>query len=183
MTTQPTPQPNERPNLNNQIVITFFDDLNRARQAQQELERWDQSQPDISLGACTIIYKDKDGHLKYDSGGSMDLKKSAMIGWIGMSMISGTGPLQTVYSAAANLLGSWIKNIKREDVDRVASQVKQGKVALAVMCDDFEMQPVSRELARLGGQTMTGYSIPTNTVSQFDNIIDKAPNRNDIPLQ
>ena len=168
-----------QPDKNNQLVVSVFDNIMKAKQAQKDIELWDEAQAAVKLGGSAIIYKDTvDGKIKHEQSAKFDWKKGALIGLLLVPLTGGL--LLPVFGAAAGLATTWLKGIKREDIDKIASQVNAGKAALAVLCDEYEMPMVSAELTRLGGTTITGYKIPDKTAVDVQNAVQSAADKGQI---
>ena len=163
---------------NNQLIVSVFDNVDKTRAAQKELDVWDKAQKDIKLGASVIIYKDADGKIKYDHSGSFDWRKGALIGLL-VAPLTG-GAMKPVFGSISGLLHTWVKDVKREEVDQIAAQLKQNKSVLAVLCDDYEKAPVSNELTQLGGTTVMGYQVPTETVERAHDAVSEAADNGEI---
>ncbi|GCE30780.1 hypothetical protein KDA_62640 [Dictyobacter alpinus] len=161
-----------KPDKNNQLVVSVFDNLAKAKQAQKDIEMWDEAQPDVKLGGSAIIYKDTDGKIKHEQSSKFDWKKGTLIGLLLVPLTGGV--LLPVFGAASGLAAAWLKGIKREDVDKIATKVKEGKAALAILCDEYEVPMVSVELNRLGGTAITGYQVPAKTASDVQDAVQHA---------
>lgn len=169
------------PDKNNMLVVGVFEDVTKAKQAQKDIELWDESQPDIKLGGSTVIYKDEHGKIKDERSSKFDWKKGALIGLLLVPLTGGL--LLPVYGAVAGLATTWLKGIKREDADQVASAIKQGNAAVAVLCDEYEIKPVSEELKRLGSKNVIGYAVPESTTTQVEHAVNDAAAKGEITSQ
>ncbi|GCE08836.1 DUF1269 domain-containing protein [Dictyobacter aurantiacus] len=167
-----------RPNKNNMLVVGVFENVAKAKQAQKEIEVWDETQSDIKLGGSTVIYKDEKGKIKDERSSKFDWKKGALIGLLLVPLTGGL--LLPVYGAVAGLAVTWLKGIKREDVDQVASAIKQGNAALAVLCDEYEIKSVSEEMKRLGSKNVIGYAVPESTSAQVEHAVNEAASKGEI---
>ena len=99
--------------------------------------------------------------------GVKDWKKSAVV--VGVAgLILGAGALVWAGIGAA-LGGIDIRRlgVSKEDMRAIGDSLDQGKAALAVLCDDYEVAPLSAELTRLGG-TITDYTVPQDVVAQTE---------------
>ncbi|GCE22979.1 DUF1269 domain-containing protein [Dictyobacter kobayashii] len=171
----------KQPDKNNMLVVGVFEDVTKAKQAQKDVELWDESQSDVTLGGSTVIYKDADGKIKDERSRKFDWKKGALIGLLLVPLTGGI--LLPVYGAAAGLAASWLKGIKREDADKVASAVKQGSAALAVLCDEYEVPAVSEELKRLGSKEVVGYKVPESTANDVEKAVKSAEDKGEVNEQ
>lgn len=165
-----------QPNKNNELVVSLFNDINQARQAQKDIEAWDQAQPNIHLGTSAVLYKDANGKIKYDRSSKFDWKREATANILVLTMM-GAKPLHNVFNMLSGVLSSWSKSINSANIAKLSSQLDQGKAALVVLCDDYEVQPVSQQLTNLGGSTAIGYSVPASTTAQVENAVQQSANQ------
>jgi Protein of unknown function (DUF1269). len=165
-----------QPNRNNELVVSLFNDISQARQAQKGIEAWDQSQPNIHLGTSAILYKGPDGKVKYDRSGNFDWKREATANILVLTMM-GAKPLHNVFNMLSGVLSSWSKSINSSNIAKLSAQLDQGKAALVVLCDDYEIQPVSQQLTNLGGSTTIGYSVPASTAAQVEDAVQQSANQ------
>lgn len=161
-----------QPNKNNELVVSIFNNVESARKAQKGMEEWDKSQPNIHIGTSAVLYKGPDGKIKYDRSGVFDWKREATANVLIMT-IMGANPLQGVLGRVSGLLASWSKSIDTSNIKHLSSQLDQGKAALIVLCDEYEVQPVSQQLTSLGGSPVPGYSVPASTTTQVENAVQQ----------
>lgn len=160
------------PNKNKELVLSLYSDLMLARQAQKSLDVWDKAEDSIKLGSMAVIYKGPDGKLHWERSGVKDWKKSALVGGIaglifapGVLVLAGLG-------AAFGAIDTKRIGVPKEDIEQIGSQLDQGKAALAVLCDDYEIPPLTAEMTRLGGK-VTHYEVPNEVVSQSEKVVTK----------
>ena len=154
-------------NKNKHLVVALYNDLTLARQAQQSINVWDKAQDSIKLGSTAVIYKGSDGSLHWERTGVKDWKKSAVV--VGVAgLILGAGALVWAgIGAALGGIDTRRLGVPKEDMRAIGDSLDQGKAALAVLCDDYEVAPLSAELTRLGG-TITDYTVPQDVVAQTE---------------
>jgi uncharacterized membrane protein len=154
-------------NKNKHLVVALYSDLTLARQAQQSLDVWDKAEESIKLGSTALIYKGPDGSLHWERTGVKDWKKSAVV--VGVAgLILGAGALVWAgLGAALGGIDTRRLGVSKEHVKAIGDSLDQGKAALAVLCDDYEVAPLSQEMTRLGG-TITAYVIANDIVVQTE---------------
>jgi uncharacterized membrane protein len=154
-------------NKNKHLVVALYDDLTLARQAQKSLDVWDKAEDSIKLGSTAVIYIGSDGTLHWERTGVKDWKKSAVV--VGVTgLILGAGAL--LWAGVGAVLGGIDTRrlgVSKEQMQAIGDSLDQGKAALAVLCDDYEVASLSAELTRLGG-TMTDYTVPQDVVTQTE---------------
>ena len=103
----------------------------------------------------------------WERTGVKDWKKSAVV--VGVAgLILGAGALVWAgIGAALGGIDTRRLGVPKEDMRAIGDSLDQGKAALAVLCDDYEVAPLSAELTRLGG-TITDYTVPQDVVAQTE---------------
>jgi uncharacterized membrane protein len=154
-------------NKNKHLVVALYQDLTLARQAQQSIGVWDKAEESIKLGSTAVMYKGPDGSLHWERTGVKDWKKSAVV--VGVAgLILGAGALLWAgIGAALGGIDTKRLGVSKEQMRAIGDSLDQGKAALAVLCDDYEVAPLSAELTRLGG-TITDYTVPQDVVAQTE---------------
>jgi uncharacterized membrane protein len=154
-------------NKNKHLVVAIYQDLTVARQAQKSIDVWDKAEESIKLGSTAVIYKGTDGRLHWERTGVKDWKKSAVVAGVA-GLILGAGALVWAgIGAALGGIDTRRLGVSKEDMHAIGESLDQGKAALAVLCDDHEVAPLSAELTRLGG-TITDYTVPEDVVTQTE---------------
>jgi uncharacterized membrane protein len=150
-------------NKNKHLVVALYNDLTLARQAQKSLDVWDKAEESIKLGSTAVIYKGPDGSLHWERTGVKDWKKSAVV--VGVAgLILGAGALVWAgIGAALGGIDTRRLGVSKEHIKAIGDSLDQGKAALAVLCDDYEVAPLSAEMTRLGG-TISDYVIANDVV-------------------
>jgi uncharacterized membrane protein len=157
--------PTEKKNKN--LVVAMYDDRTRAKEAQKSIQVWDKAQESIKLGSTAVIYKGLDSQLHWERGGVKDWKVSALVAGVVGVILSGGVLILATLGAAVGGIDTKRLGIPKEDIQAIGNSLDQGKAALAVLCDDHEVEPLSAELTRLGG-TITTVQIPQEVVAQTD---------------
>lgn len=172
-------------NKNRNLIVAYFDSVDAADTAAQQLRHWDKEVDDIKLGGMGIISLE-DGHLKTHLVGSRATGTGAKWG----SILGASGGLATGILAVTGVLTGGIglipgaivglalgvtggalfhKRIGMTDADRarLEDHLKNGGAALAVMADDHEVEPTKAEIAALGGN-VEHHAIPVHVMDEVD---------------
>lgn len=172
-------------NKNRNLIVAYFDSIEAADAAAQQLKHWDKEEDDIKLGGMGIISLE-DGNLKTHLVGARATGTGAKWG----SILGATGGLATGILAVTGVLTGGIglipgaiaglalgvtggallhKRIGMADADRASLEdhLKNGGAALAVMADDHEVEPTKAEIAALGGN-VEHYAIPVHVMDEVD---------------
>ncbi|MFL7838696.1 MAG: DUF4332 domain-containing protein [Candidatus Promineifilaceae bacterium] len=175
-------------NKNRNLIVAYFDTADEADAVAVKLKLWDKARKDIKLGGMGIISMDDD-KLKIDKVGARAAGTGAKWGTIlgaagGLAAGLLTGGIGLIPGAIAGLgLGTGTGALfhKRvgltdEDKARLEDHFKKGGAALAVMADDFEVEPTKTEIAELGGH-VENFTVPEevmNEVAERHEAIDEA---------
>jgi uncharacterized membrane protein len=154
-------------NKNKDLVVAMYEDRTRAKEAQKSIQVWDKAEESIKLGSTAVIYKGPDSQLHWERGGVKDWKASALVAGVIGVILSGGVLLLAGLGAAVGGIDTKRLGIPKEDIEAIGTSLDQGKAALAVLCDDYEVEPLSAELTRLGG-TITTVQVPQEVVSATD---------------
>ena len=158
-------------NLNENVVIGFFDGQGPADSAIEALKSWDKANDEIKLGAIGTIAKEGDKvktHVGRKSGKGAAV--GATIGVIG-AVLSGGATLiggAVAMGALGGVLGAFFKkslHLNKEEIESIGLELDGGKVAVVVSCDDFEVEPTGEQLKNAGG-TVRSYTIPEEALSE-----------------
>ncbi len=148
-------------NKNDQLVVGLYANEDAAKSAGDAIKQWDHNDDDVKLGAIGVItYNPKKDKLHYHEMGQRSTKSGA--GWgtaIGATIGILTGgigliPGMAVGAAAGGALGALNhKNlgVTDEQQAKLMAALKDGGAALGIMADDFEVDPVVKQLANTGG--------------------------------
>jgi len=158
-------------NKNKHLVVALYNDLTLARQAQKSLDVWDKAEDSIKLGSTAVIYKGPDGNLHWERTGVKDWKKSAVV--VGVAgLVLGAGALVWAgIGAALGGIDTRRLGVSKEHIKAIGDSLDQGKAAVAVLCDDYEVAPLSAEMTRLGG-TITTYVVANDVVIHTEQSVE-----------
>jgi uncharacterized membrane protein len=154
-------------NENKHLVVALYEGRTRAKEAQKSIEVWDKAEESIKLGSTVVIYKGPDSQLHWERGGVKDWKVGALVAGIAGLILSGGVLLLASLGAAVGGIDTKRLGVSKEDIQAIGNSLDQGKAALAVLCDDYEVDPLSTELTRLGG-TITTIHVPPEVVDQTE---------------
>ena len=151
------------PNKNDHLVVAYFPDKVEAESAADELKSWDRANDAIKLGAIAILTLNWDtGKIQFHEVGQRETKSGALWGTVigaAVGVLSaGVGLIPGILVGAGGgaALGALkTKSVELTDDDRlrIAENLRDGSVGLAVMADDFEVEATMAELVRAGGRT------------------------------
>lgn len=172
-------------NKNRNLIVAYFNSIEAADAAAQQLKLWDKEEDAIKLGGMGIVSLEN-GNLKTHLVGARATGTGAKWG----SILGATGGLATGIMAVTGVLTGGIglipgaiagvalgaaggallhKRIGMTDGDRarLEDHLKNGGVALAVMADDHEVEPTKAEIAALGGD-VEHFAIPVQVMEEVD---------------
>ena len=164
-------------NKNRNLIVAYFDTADAADAVAVKLKLWDKDHKEIKLGGMGIITME-DGKLKTDKVGARAAGTGAKWGTIlgaagGLAAGLLTGGIGLIPGAIAGLgLGTgtgalFHKRVGLSDADkaRLMKHFQDGGAALAVMVDDFEVEPTKAEIAELGGD-VENYRVPEEVMRE-----------------
>jgi uncharacterized membrane protein/predicted flap endonuclease-1-like 5' DNA nuclease len=164
-------------NKNRNLIVAYFDTADEADAVAVKLKLWDKDRKDIKLGGMGIITMEDD-KLKIDKVGARAAGTGAKWGTIlgaagGLAAGLLTGGIGLIPGAIAGLgLGTGTGALfhKRvgltdEDKARLEDHFRKGGAALAVMADDFEVEPTKTEIAELGGK-VENFTVPEEVMTE-----------------
>jgi uncharacterized membrane protein len=154
-------------NENKHLVVALYENRTQAKEAQKCIEVWDKAEESIKLGSTVVIYKGPDSQLHWERGRIKDWKVGALVAGIVGVILSGGVVLLASLGAAVGGIDTKRLGVSKEDIQAIGNSLDQGKAALAVLCDDYEVDPLSAELTRLGG-TITTIHLPPEVVDQTE---------------
>jgi uncharacterized membrane protein len=154
-------------NENKHLVVALYENRTRAKEAQKSIEVWDKAEESIKLGSTVVIYKGPDSQLHWERGGVKDWKVGALVAGVAGLILSGGVLLLASLGAAVGGIDTKRLGVSKEDIQAIGNSLDQGKAALAVLCDVYEVDPLSTELTRLGG-TITTIHVPSEVVDQTE---------------
>ena len=164
-------------NKNRNLIVAYLDTADEADAVAVKLKHWDKDHKEIKLGGMGIITME-DGKLKADKVGARAAGTGAKWGTIlgaagGLAAGLLTGGIGLIPGAIAGLgLGAgtgalFHKRVGLTDADkaRLMKHFEDGGAALAVMADDFEVEPTKAEIAELGGD-VEYYTVPEEVMRE-----------------
>ncbi len=150
--------------LNEQVVVAFFDSAEAADVAADGLMKWDKASEEIKLGSIGRVTVSSDGKVESKSYGHARSRKGALIGGAvgliagvftgGLSLLGGAlvGGALGGATGAATKGSSGLSNAAMEDVKQ---RLQAGGAAIVVLCDDHEVDATMHELESAGGKPRT----------------------------
>jgi hypothetical protein len=159
-------------NKNDNVVVAFFASEEAAEMAAGYLQNWDKASDDIKLGAVGTMVATPDGKIKTHVGrkAGKGAKTGAIVG-----IIAGvfTGGLTVVGglvggSVLGGVMGAFFKkstNLTEDELNKIAEELKRGKAAVVVTCDDHEVAATQDHLAMSGGTVWT-YQVPAEALDE-----------------
>ncbi|MFN2141181.1 MAG: DUF4332 domain-containing protein [Candidatus Promineifilaceae bacterium] len=159
-------------NKNDRLVVGYYANKAAAEAAAEDIKDWDRWDDDIKLGAMAILTIDPgSGKLHADEIGERSTKRGALWGTAigaGLGLLTaGIALIPGIIIGAAAGAGVGALNHKSvgmsdADRDELVENLKLGGAALAVMCDDFEVEPVEARMVTEGGK-VDSYTVPDET--------------------
>lgn len=175
-------------NKNRNLIVAYFDSADTADETAQKLKLWDKANKDVKLGGIGIVTLE-DGKLKTHKVGARATGTGAKWGTIlgatgGLAAVVLTGGAAlipaAIAGAGAGAVGGSLfhKRVGLTDADqaRLTKHLQDGGAALAVMADDFEVEPTKAEIALLGGN-VEHFTVPDEVmreVAETHEAIDEA---------
>ena len=164
-------------NKNRNLIVAYFDSVDAADAAAVKLKLWDKVRKDIKLGGMGIVTLEGD-KLKTHKVGARATGTGAKWGTIlgatgGLAAVVLTGGTALIPAAIAGMgtgaVGGSLfhKRVGLDDADqaRLTKHLQDGGAALAVMADDFEVEPTKAEIALLGGD-VEHYTVPDEVMRE-----------------
>ena len=159
-------------NKNENVVIAFFASEEAAATTVDYLKTWDKANDDIKLGAVGIMIATPDGKIKTHVGrkGGKGAKVGAVVGMVagvfsgGLTVIGGL----VGGSVLGGVTGAFFKkstHLTEDEMNKIAEELKRGKAAVVVTCDDHEVAATQDHLAMSGGTVWT-YQVPAEALDE-----------------
>jgi uncharacterized membrane protein len=157
-------------NKNDRLVVGLYPNAAAAKTAGENIKEWDEwDSKDIKLGAMAVLTVDpRSGKLHADEIGQRSTKSGmgwgtalgAVVGILsgGIALIPGM-IVGAAAGAGVGALNHKSVGMTDEQNARIVDALKHGGAALAVMCDDFEVDPVVAKMADEGGD-VSHYDLP-----------------------
>jgi hypothetical protein len=134
-----------------QVVLATFPDEAAADAAVEALKAWDKIDDEIKLNAIGVLVLDENGKLKKQKVGSRSATKGAGIGVI-LALLTPVGIVGGIIGGA--VLGALHHKglgLSKDEQEKLASQLADGKAAVGVLATDENAAAISAKLAELGG--------------------------------
>lgn len=149
-------------NKNDHVVIAFYDSAEAAEAAAQSLQAWDKASEDVKLGAVGTMAATPEGKIKTHVGrkGGKGAKTGAILGVIAGVLSGGVTLIGGLIGGAlaGGVLGSFFKkstNLTEAEIEKIGEELRSGKHAVVVTCDDYEVQATKDHLQMAGGVIWT----------------------------
>lgn len=161
----------EMANKNRHVIISYFDAVDKADAAANQLKLWDKAHDAVKLGGIGILYWE-DGKIKTHKVGARAAGTGAKWGTI-LGVATGilSGGVTVIGGAVAGVAGGAVLGslfhkhlgLSDEDKARLEKHLQNGGAALVVMADAHEVAPAQEEIEKLGG-AVESYAVPEETV-------------------
>ncbi len=149
-------------NKNDHVVIAFYASAEAAETAAQSLQDWDKASADVKLGAVGTMAATPDGKIKTHVGrkAGKGAKTGAILGVVAGVLSGGVTLIGGLIggAVAGGALGSFFKkstNLTEAEIEKIGEELRSGKHAVVVTCDDFEVQATKDYLEMAGGTIWT----------------------------
>lgn len=149
-------------NKNDHVVIAFYASAEAAETAAQSLQDWDRASADVKLGAVGTMAATPDGKIKTHVGrkSGKGAKTGAILGVIAGVLSGGVTLIGGLIggAVAGGALGSFFKkstNLTEAEIAKIGEELRSGKHAVVITCDDFEVQATKDHLEMAGGAIWT----------------------------
>ena len=149
-------------NKNEHVVVAFYPTIDAAESAAEALQFMDKASDAYEFGAVGTLVATPDGKIKTNVGhkAGKGAKVGAIAGIIagiftgGATVIGGL----IVGSVVGSSMGAFLKkstHLTEDELNKIADELKAGKAAVVVTCDEHELQPILDELTLIGGTVWT----------------------------
>lgn len=149
-------------NKNDHVVVAFYDSAEAADRAAESLKAWDKASDDIKLGAVGVLVATPEGKIKSHVGRKTGkgAKTGAIVGVIAGVLSGGVTLVGGLVGGAiaGGVLGGFFKkstNLTEDEINNIGEELKQGKVAVVVTCDEDELAATKDQLQMVGGVIWT----------------------------
>ncbi|HNU06031.1 MAG TPA: hypothetical protein PKL67_17990 [Anaerolineae bacterium] len=149
-------------NKNDHVVVAFYDSAEIADQAVASLKAWDKASDDIKLGAVGVLAAAPDGKIKTHVGrkSGKGAKTGAIVGVIAGVLSGGVTLVGGLIGGAlaGGVLGGFFKkgtNLTEDEINNIGEELKRGKYAVVVTCDEDELPATKDQLQMVGGVIWT----------------------------
>jgi uncharacterized membrane protein len=159
-------------NKNEHVVIAIFSSEEIAHQAADTLKNWDKATEEIKLGAVGVMTADADGKVQLHIGrkAGKGAAIGAVVGVIATVLTGGVAVLGAGLLAGGTVggvLGAFAKkstNLTKDEIDEIGADLKDGKAAVIVTCDEYEVESTADQLTKVGGK-IKSYVVSADAMS------------------
>jgi uncharacterized membrane protein len=161
-------------NENNKLVVGYYVNAAAAETAAEDLKAWDKADDAIKLGAIAVLtINPKTGELEANDMGQRNTRSGALwgtaIGAVVGILSGGIGFIPGLLlgaggGAAFGAMSHKTVGMSDEEHAEMVERLRNGGAALAVMADDYEVEPLKAEMAEIGGY-VKDYDVPEETAS------------------
>jgi uncharacterized membrane protein len=147
-------------NLNEHVVVAFFESEEQGNAATHSLMAWDKANDDVKLGAIGVLTRNAEGEIKTHRVGQRNTGRGARIGTIlgvaagilsgGLTLIGGALAGGAIGAATGSLTHKSL-GITESDFTDIGERLHDGRAAVVVLCDDEEIEATLAELRQAGG--------------------------------
>jgi hypothetical protein len=159
-------------NKNDHVVVALFASAEAAETAAEYLQNWDKASDDIKLGAVGIMVATPEGKIKTHVGrkAGKGAKTGAIVGMVAGVLTGGVTVIGGLVggSVLGGVTGAFFKkstNLTEDEMNKIAEELKSGKAAVVVTCDDHEVAATQDHLAMSGGTVWT-YQVPAEALDE-----------------
>jgi uncharacterized membrane protein len=150
-------------NQNKNVIISYFDSVEKATAAAEGLKTWDKANDDIKLGGIGIL-SIENGEIKTHNVGKKATGTGAKAGAV-IGIVVGvlSGGVTLIGGALAGLAGgALLGSLKHKslgltdgDILTFKNELTGGKAALVVTADDNEVNDTLQHIEGLGGKVVS----------------------------
>jgi len=163
-------------NKNDHVVIALFDSEDFANYGIDLLKKWDNATDEIKLGSIGTITKKGDKvktHVSHQTGRGATI--GAVLGIIAAVLTGGASWIVAGLGVGVlgGITGSFFKkslHLTKEEIEKMGKELDEGKVAVVVTCDAFEVEETSKHLEMYGGVLNT-YAVPSEALTEVSDAI------------
>ncbi len=149
-------------NKNDHVVVAFYASAEAAETAAESLQDWDKASADVKLGAVGTMAATPEGKIKTHVGrkSGKGAKTGAILGVIAGVLSGGVTLIGGLVggAVAGGALGSFFKkgtNLTEDEINSIGEELKSGKYAVVVTCDESELAATRDHLEMAGGAIWT----------------------------
>lgn len=165
-------------NKNDQVLVALFSNVDAADTAVEALKQWDKANDDIKLGAVGTLIATPEGEIKTHVGhkAGKGAKTGAVVGVIAGVLSGGVTVIGGLVggAVAGGVLGAFFKkstHLTEDEIAKIGEELKSGKAAVVVTCDDFEVEATKAQFVELGGEVWT-YQVPDDALAGIEPVVN-----------